>query len=308
MFTVIRRSGAGGPSPVNGAVGFAVEAGRELASGELLAGSRLGDRARAAHQRPVGAGPGRGGACRHRRRPWAAAGPGTELHLTANAEGCDDWLDDRLALFESCGFTLWQEKEGFWWADGGQDVPGTAGRHRADLAEVGRERFAGVIAACTAGTLDRVDADAIGSMGGGAWAAALMGDAAAGGGRQLAGHRERRRRGGRLRRRLRVRPGHGHHRAHRGCGRPSRSWLHRSAAAAREPCRPRTGLDGHALRRRCREHADAGRYGAQRPPGQQSAMAQMDVPPRHRMSLSGCRHTRARRSIGGRWGQGKVVG
>ena len=46
------------------------------------------------------------------------------------------------------------------------------------LAEIGRERYAWVIAACTAGTLDRIDADAIASMGGAGWAAALIGEAA----------------------------------------------------------------------------------------------------------------------------------
>jgi GNAT superfamily N-acetyltransferase len=177
VFTVIVRSGVAAPSPVNGAVGFAVEAGgRELASGELLAGSHLGDETgrlinvRWAQGQAEAARAVIGAAV-------ASAGPGAELHLTANAE-VDDWLDDRLALFESCGFTLWQEKEGFWWADGGQDLPAPQGVIVRTLAEIGRERFAGVIAACTAGTLDRVDADAIGSMGGGAWAAALMSDAA----------------------------------------------------------------------------------------------------------------------------------
>lgn len=64
----------------------------------------------------------------------------------------------------------------------GRRRPGAARtlrRHRPHAGEVGRERYAEVIAARTAGTLDRIDADAIASMGGGAaWAGAFIGAAA----------------------------------------------------------------------------------------------------------------------------------
>jgi ribosomal protein S18 acetylase RimI-like enzyme len=162
---------------LDGELRFVARAGgADQASGELLASSDLGDEtgrvitvrwaddqvaaARAIINAAVG-----------------AAEPGTKLHLTANAE-VDDRIGERLALFESCGFALWQEKEGFWWADAGQDLQAPADVTARTLAEVGRERYAAIVASCTAGTLDRIDADAIASMGSAEWAAALIADAA----------------------------------------------------------------------------------------------------------------------------------
>jgi hypothetical protein len=167
---------SGGPG-LDGAIRFAaVKDGERLASGELLAWSDLGDETgRAIRVRWAS---GRADAGRAViEAAVLAAGPGTELHLTANTQ-VDDRLGEQLALFESCGFTLWQEKEGFWWADAGQDLPAPQGVAVRTLAEAGRERYAGVVAACTAGTLDRIDADAVCSMGGAAWAAGLIGAAA----------------------------------------------------------------------------------------------------------------------------------
>ncbi len=163
--------------PLDGAIRFAVrENGEELASGELLRWSHLGDETgqlitvrwadgqAAAARAVIGA-------------AVDAAEPGTELHPTANAE-VDDRISERLAVFESCGFGLWQEKEGFWWADTGQDLPTLAGAIVRTIAEVGHERYERIIASVTAGTLDRIDADAIASMGAAQWAAAVVGDAA----------------------------------------------------------------------------------------------------------------------------------
>lgn len=106
-----------------------------------------------------------------------AAGPDAELHLTANAE-TDDRIAERLELFALAGFSLWQEKEGFWWADTGQDLPLAQGVVVRTLAEAGRLRYAAAVEAAAEGTLDRIDADAIASMGGEDWAAALIHDAA----------------------------------------------------------------------------------------------------------------------------------
>lgn len=49
----------------------------------------------------------------------ASAEPGTVLNAATNAEIHPDPAE-RIALFESCGFELWQEKEGFWWSDEGR--------------------------------------------------------------------------------------------------------------------------------------------------------------------------------------------
>ena len=104
-----------------------------------------------------------------------AAQPGTELQLTANTE-VHDWIPERVALFESVGFTLWQEKEGFWFTDIGQEMPPPDGVIVRTLADIGRDAFIDVIAACTPGTLDRVDADWIASTGAHGWASALVED------------------------------------------------------------------------------------------------------------------------------------
>jgi GNAT superfamily N-acetyltransferase len=156
---------------------FAAEAGgRRLASGALLTRSHLGDETGRLIE--IGWAEGQVAAARAIiGAAVSAAAPGTELHLAANAES-DDRISERLALFGSCGFTLWQEKEGFWWADANQELPAAEGVTVRSLAEVGRDRCAEVIASCATGTLDRIDADAIASMGSSGWAAALIGDAA----------------------------------------------------------------------------------------------------------------------------------
>jgi GNAT superfamily N-acetyltransferase len=99
--------------------------------------------------------------------------PGAELHLTANTE-VHDRVDERVSLFESAGFTLWQEKQGFWFADDGQDLPPPEGITVRTTADFDRDRYIDVITACTAGTLDRVDADAIASMGARRWATTIF--------------------------------------------------------------------------------------------------------------------------------------
>lgn len=102
----------------------------------------------------------------------AAADPGTEVHLATNVE-FHEHVADRLALAEECGFEIWQEKEGFWWADNGQELPEPDRVVTRTLEEVGFDRFVEVVAGCAVATLDRVDASAIAEMGATGWAAAL---------------------------------------------------------------------------------------------------------------------------------------
>lgn len=64
----------------------------------------------------------------------------------------------RRAIAEACGFRLFQEKEGFWWADTGQDLPAPAGLQLRPMSQIGRDPFVPLIARCLAGTLDRTDA------------------------------------------------------------------------------------------------------------------------------------------------------
>jgi ribosomal protein S18 acetylase RimI-like enzyme len=175
MFTVTSTPAAISDEAIHPLIEFSVDVNGDcLASGELLSGSWIGEgsgqiiavrwdkgeveAARAVIETTV-----------------AAAQTGTELQLTANTE-VHDWIPERVALFESVGFTLWQEKEGFWFADIGQEMPPPEGVQVHTLAEIGGDAFIEVIAACTPGTLDRVDADWIASIGAHRWASALFDD------------------------------------------------------------------------------------------------------------------------------------
>ena len=102
-----------------------------------------------------------------------AAQPGDVLNAATNAQIHPDPAE-RNSVFESCGFTLWQEKEGFWWTDEGQDLPAPQRITARPLSEVGAERFADLIATCSAGTLDRIDTDAMAAMTPSAWGAAFL--------------------------------------------------------------------------------------------------------------------------------------
>lgn len=103
----------------------------------------------------------------------AASQPGDVLNTATNAQMHPDPAE-RNAVFESCGFTLWQEKEGFWWADEGQDLQAPQRITARPLADVDTRRFTEVLAACANGTLDRIDRDAVAAMTPGAWAQAFL--------------------------------------------------------------------------------------------------------------------------------------
>jgi hypothetical protein len=63
----------------------------------------------------------------------------------------------RCGIAEACGFTLFHEKEGFWWADAGQQLPEPVGLWFQPMSQTGRERFIPVIGRCLSTTLDRAD-------------------------------------------------------------------------------------------------------------------------------------------------------
>ena len=69
----------------------------------------------------------------------------------------DDRVDQRRAVLEAVGMTLFQEKQGFCWRDGG-GPPAVPDRLRfRSVRETGREAYRAVLGRTGAGTLDRND-------------------------------------------------------------------------------------------------------------------------------------------------------
>ena len=64
---------------------------------------------------------------------------------------------DRRAVAEACGFEIFQEKEGFWWADTGQSLPESGDLRWQSMSSIGRAPFIAAISRCLTGTLDRSD-------------------------------------------------------------------------------------------------------------------------------------------------------
>ncbi|MGW6929206.1 GNAT family N-acetyltransferase [Lentzea sp. NPDC054927] len=150
----------------------AIDAGVTVATGDLMAKSWMGDET--GRLVTVRWQPGRvDAAALIVEAATASAEPGTVLNASTNVEVHPDPAK-RVALFESCGFELWQEKEGFWWGDEGQELPAPHRTTVRTLAQAGREKFVEVIESCSTGTLDRVDADAMAAMGPSAWSAAFL--------------------------------------------------------------------------------------------------------------------------------------
>ncbi|MBB1157100.1 GNAT family N-acetyltransferase [Amycolatopsis dendrobii] len=87
----------------------------------------------------------------------AAAPAGGSVYLPVSASVSADHAERR-DVAQACGFALFQEKEGFWWADTGQAIPDPVGLRLEPMSRIGREPFAHVIAQCVAQTLDRTDA------------------------------------------------------------------------------------------------------------------------------------------------------
>jgi ribosomal protein S18 acetylase RimI-like enzyme len=80
----------------------------------------------------------------------------------------------RRSVAEACGFVLFQEKEGFWWADTGQALPEPAGLRLEPMSRIGRAAFVPVIARCVSATLDRTDALVFGRHRPEHWAATFL--------------------------------------------------------------------------------------------------------------------------------------
>jgi GNAT superfamily N-acetyltransferase len=85
-----------------------------------------------------------------------SAPPGAAVYLPVSAAVSPDHAARR-GVAEACGFALFQEKEGFWWADNGQALPEPASLRLAPMSRIGREVFVPVIGRCLAQTLDRTD-------------------------------------------------------------------------------------------------------------------------------------------------------
>jgi ribosomal protein S18 acetylase RimI-like enzyme len=173
LTTITRLDDVANGNPLGPATPFVARDGdAEAAAGELMAKSWMGDETgRLVNVRWQ---PGRVDAATEIvRAAIAAAQPGTVLNAATNVEVHPDPAE-RIAVFESCGFELWQEKEGFWWSDEGQDLPEPDRVTVRTLAEVGAERFAAILESCAADTLDRIDTDAMAALGPSVWAAEFL--------------------------------------------------------------------------------------------------------------------------------------
>jgi ribosomal protein S18 acetylase RimI-like enzyme len=69
---------------------------------------------------------------------------------------------------------LFQEKEGFWWADTGQPLPEPAGLRLRPMSRIGPAAFVPVIGRCLAQTLDRTDAMVLGRRRPQQWATTFL--------------------------------------------------------------------------------------------------------------------------------------
>ncbi len=173
MTSIIRLDAVEDGRPLGPRIPFVAESeGVPVAHGDLMARSWMGDET--GRLVDVRWEPGHSEAARLVvEAAIAAARPGDVLNAATNAEIHPD-PSERVAVFESGGFTLWQEKEGFRWADEGQDLPVPQRITARPLSEVGAGRFAAALAACSADTLDRIDRDAITAMTPSAWAQAFL--------------------------------------------------------------------------------------------------------------------------------------
>lgn len=98
---------------------------------------------------------------------------GAAVYLPINSAASTDHVARR-DIAEACGFMLFQEKEGFWWADTGQVLPEPAGLRLEPMARIGREAFVPMIARCVSATLDRTDALVFGRHQPQRWAATFL--------------------------------------------------------------------------------------------------------------------------------------
>lgn len=102
-----------------------------------------------------------------------AAPAGASVYLPVNAVSGPDHTERR-EIAQACGFELFQEKEGFWWAVDGQAAPEPAGLRLEPMSRIGREPFVPVIARCVAATLDRTDILVVGRHRPDEWAGTFL--------------------------------------------------------------------------------------------------------------------------------------
>ena len=69
-----------------------------------------------------------------------SARSGAVVYLPINAATSPDHAARR-GVAEACGFGLFQEKEGFWWADAGQTLPELAGLRVQPMSRIGSAAF-----------------------------------------------------------------------------------------------------------------------------------------------------------------------
>lgn len=102
-----------------------------------------------------------------------SAPPGIPVYLPVSAAVSADHAARRdVAL--ACGFELFQEKEGFRWADTGQALPEPAGLRLEPMSRIGPEAFVSVLGRCVAQTLDRTDALVFGRQQPRQWATTFL--------------------------------------------------------------------------------------------------------------------------------------
>lgn len=82
---------------------------------------------------------------------------GVSVYLPVSASVSSDHAARR-DVAQACGFELFQEKEGFWWADTGQALRESVGLRLEPMSRIGQEAFLSLIGRCVAQTLDRTDA------------------------------------------------------------------------------------------------------------------------------------------------------
>jgi ribosomal protein S18 acetylase RimI-like enzyme len=78
------------------------------------------------------------------------------VEVRLNAE-VHDTPQEKIAVLTGMGFELFHEKQGYWWEHDGTAIHRPPDLEWAALGEVGRERYAAVMAPCGEGTLDRND-------------------------------------------------------------------------------------------------------------------------------------------------------
>ncbi|MGW4487164.1 GNAT family N-acetyltransferase [Amycolatopsis sp. NPDC004368] len=98
---------------------------------------------------------------------------GTSVYLPISASVSSDHAARR-DVAKACRFELFQEKEGFRWADTGQVLPEPVGLRLAPMSRIGREAFTSVIERCVAQTLDRTDALVFGRQQPRQWATTFL--------------------------------------------------------------------------------------------------------------------------------------